>query len=300
MPQRNLAMAIAMPQPQKQVRADSISTASSASPPRSALHQRIKPEQNPGRPKHRVRFSHSHTPSDTLFSEWAAHAHLPPPWERVDNDKDWSNPADIESFEIAVKTGNVDSITMPQSPSGPGMKKKKYRIWARAPPNDTSEARLANARIGGFTYILIRFPLMLFLFFIMWFELIVYVTVRQIVNLYEYLYTWRGEKEQLRQRLHNAKNYESWKQAAIKLDAFLGREQWKRQAHDSAYDWQVIERLSSKIRYYLETKNVFGMRDVLAQGGVKGNCGGVENRRLYSSTYYGTKDLIENYVLQGS
>jgi hypothetical protein len=39
--------------------------------------------------------------------------------------------------------------------------------------------------------------------------------------------------------------------------------------------------------------------DALLSGAMRSNLGGSENPRLYSRTYYGTKDVLEDYVQQG-
>ena len=180
------------------------STMSSArtAPARSALHRRGAShdhhESNTGaRPHRTVRFSHSHTPSDISIVDWKSTCHLPPPWERVDESKDWVNEDDITVFTHAVKTAGTDHAPSPlQSPNvfwkkGETQKRKRFRrFWARAPPSDVSEPRLSGPRIAGYTYLFIRFPLLVVILFIMFLELMGYVLVRQIVNLWEYFYTW--------------------------------------------------------------------------------------------------------------
>ena len=54
-----------------------------------------------------------------------------------------------------------------------------------------------------------------------------YVCVRQVVNVFEYMLAWTGHKRVLRQRLRAATTWDQWKAAATEMDQHLGFEEWK-------------------------------------------------------------------------
>ena len=104
----------------------------------------------------------------------------------------------------------------------------------------------------------------------------------------------------LRNKLRNAPDYATWCKVARELDKHFGRDVWRKEASDPNYDWRLIKNLTNRLKKYrVKENNVQALVNTLAEGGVKGNCGGVENRRLYSMTYFGTKDIIEDYLDEG-
>ncbi|RKP08661.1 acyl transferase/acyl hydrolase/lysophospholipase, partial [Thamnocephalis sphaerospora] len=158
----------------------------------------------------------------------------------------------------------------------------------------------SETRASSFTYLLLRFPLFIIILLIVLVELLLYFAIRQIVNLWEYFFTWRGTKNRLRRRLQSAPNYAAWCEAAKQFDTYLGLDAWKRDPADPVYDWRLIRkqaRLLRDLRAQGEP-GVYRLLETLTSGAVKSNLGGCENARLYSRTYFGTKDVIEDYVGQ--
>jgi hypothetical protein len=92
----------------------------------------------------------------------------------------------------------------------------------------------------GWTYHIIRWPLLGFIFLIISLEFGAYVFTRQIVNVFEYLLAWRGRKGTLRVELRRAKTYEEWCVAARKMDAYLGFDEWKEVDDDGYYDYMLV------------------------------------------------------------
>lgn len=76
--------------------------------------------------------------------------------------------------------------------------------------------------------------------FIIAFEFYFYVTVRQIVNVFEYLLAWRGKKGTLRAALRQADNYDEWKKAAKELDSLLQFDEWKEVDEDGYFDYHLV------------------------------------------------------------
>ena len=108
----------------------------------------------------------------------------------------------------------------------------------------------------------------------------------------------RGRRNQLRKDLRNASTYGEWKAAAQKLDTFLNKDEWKNDPDFGYYDYHLLSKVNRNLRLARESDRVEELKDHL-QGVVKSNFGGVENARLYSQTYHGTKKPIEDYVQEG-
>ncbi|RIA91057.1 acyl transferase/acyl hydrolase/lysophospholipase [Glomus cerebriforme] len=150
----------------------------------------------------------------------------------------------------------------------------------------------------GISYHIVRFPLMLFIFTIITFELICYVLVRQIVNIWEYFVQWRGERYLLREQLRNSTTYKEWKEAAKQLDSYFHYNEWKDEIPFGYYDFNLLQKVNRDLKKTRESPSSDShslLKNVL-QNCVKNNFAGVENVRLYSQTYYGTKKVVENYI----
>ncbi|KAL7416743.1 acyl transferase/acyl hydrolase/lysophospholipase [Mrakia frigida] len=142
---------------------------------------------------------------------------------------------------------------------------------------------------------LARYPLLLILLAIIFGEFSFYVATRQVVNVLEFLLAWTGHKRVLRAKLRNAKTYEDWKEAAIEMDEFLGFDLWKTVDEDSHYDWSLVRKVRrslASLRAAGDVRGVIGVLDVC----LRPSFAGVEGVRLYSETFYGTKDLVEGYI----
>ncbi|KAG9293938.1 hypothetical protein G9A89_019276 [Geosiphon pyriformis] len=149
----------------------------------------------------------------------------------------------------------------------------------------------------GFTYHVLRFPFILLIFSIISLEMLLYVAVRQIVNLWEYFIQWRGEKRKLREMLRRSTTYEEWIEAAKQLDSHLGYDEWKYEIPFGFYDFNLLRKVNFDIQNLRQglNENSQRLKSVLLHC-IKSNFGGVENVRLYSHTYYGTKKVVETYI----
>jgi hypothetical protein len=143
---------------------------------------------------------------------------------------------------------------------------------------------------------------------------ITYLWTRLYIWLYEYFVAWRGKREQLRRKLHATTHYADWVAAAKELDTFLGNDVWKAVDEYAYYDHKTVRRVLEqlrKIRRRVEASGRKGMlledtrsRPIeelksLIEACVKSNFVGVENARLYSQTYYGTKNLVQDFIDEG-
>ncbi|CDR99336.1 related to TGL5-triacylglycerol lipase [Sporisorium scitamineum] len=149
----------------------------------------------------------------------------------------------------------------------------------------------------GFVFHTLRWPLLVGIFIVISLEFLLYVLVRQLVNLIEYSIAWRGKKGQLRKRMRSASTYAEWKEAALAQDDFLGYEKWKTEDGSGFYDWILVKKVKSSLKNFREkddAENLLGVLDLC----LRNNFAGTENFRLYSETYLGTKYLVESYLAE--
>lgn len=161
----------------------------------------------------------------------------------------------------------------------------------------------------GWTYNLLKWPLLLVV--LGWLAALgmSYLVTRLYIYMYEHFVTWRGKREELRSSLRKQLNYQDWISAAKKLDSHLGSDQWKEADEYAYYDSKTIRRVTDRLRVL---KSKAEMQEKLpsdpsapryidelrglVEACVKNNFAGYENPRLYSETYYGTKNLVQQFV----
>ncbi|EMC94483.1 hypothetical protein BAUCODRAFT_55727, partial [Baudoinia panamericana UAMH 10762] len=163
----------------------------------------------------------------------------------------------------------------------------------------------------GWTYSVLKYPFLLTVF--VWIACLgaSYFATRLYIYVYEQWFAWRGKKARLRKRLREQTTYEDWVKAAKELDTYLGSDKWKAEDEYAYYDDRTISRVLRQMRDLREqaeeqdgrptAKGMEGHRPIddlsgLLEACVKNNFAGFENPRLYSETYYGTKDLVQDYV----
>ncbi|KAF7292452.1 Patatin-like phospholipase domain-containing protein [Mycena chlorophos] len=131
-----------------------------------------------------------------------------------------------------------------------------------------------------------------FIFLFIAAEFSLYVLLRQLVN--EWISAWRGRKGVLRKALRAATTYEEWKEAARVMDEYLQFDEWKKDDEDAFYDYKLLRRVHRSLKTLREKNDVRGCMGVLTTC-LRSNFAAVENTRLYSETFLGTKSLIEAY-----
>ncbi|KAI0603356.1 patatin-like phospholipase domain-containing protein [Biscogniauxia sp. FL1348] len=190
-------------------------------------------------------------------------------------------------------------------------RRRKKTIIGRRTVDETRE---------GYLYGLLKWPFLLFVG--MWIIGLgaTYLWTRLYIFLYEQFITLRGRRDRLRRNMRAANSYRDWVNAAKEMDAFLGNQHWKEENQFAYYDSKTVRRVWEQIRKHrkaaeaLEAQgSVFGNGNgygdmegdgaravedlkVLVEACVKSNFVGVENPRLYSQTYYGTKNLVQNFI----
>ncbi|KAI0200496.1 lipase [Astrocystis sublimbata] len=139
---------------------------------------------------------------------------------------------------------------------------------------------------------------------------IAYIATRFYIFLYEHYIAWTGKRERLRRSVRATSKYNDWVRAAKNLDAYLGNEQWKEENEYAYYDSKTVRRVYEQIRKHRKaaeqeaeesasgggSKQAVETLKALTEACVKNNFVGVENPRLYSQTYYGTKNLVQHFI----
>ena len=142
-----------------------------------------------------------------------------------------------------------------------------------------------------------------------------------IMCVIEHFVAWRGQRNRLRAKLQATTNYGDWVKAAKELDTFLGNDKWKTDNEYAYYDHKTVKRVLDQIRRCrtnIENESKTNSRSPtviingtgqsstsvedlksLIEACVKNNFVGVENSRLYSQTYFGTKTLVQDFVDEG-
>lgn len=171
----------------------------------------------------------------------------------------------------------------------------------------------------GYLYTLLKWPLLAVVSAWVAGLGISYMMTRIYIWLYEHFVAWRGRRESIRQKLQGTTNYGDWVAAAKELDAFLGNDKWRAEDEYAYYDSKTVRRVLDNIRKYrvraeVEEKQMDAGRSsgvngkstkpieelkALIEASVKNNFVGVENARLYSQTYYGTKILVQEFIDEG-
>ncbi|TIA98977.1 hypothetical protein E3P77_03727 [Wallemia ichthyophaga] len=209
-------------------------------------------------------------------------------WKLDDElNNDYIDQSHIQAFRLALS--QIDSID------------EDTRISALsdfAPVHERVKRRRKPKVSSGFSwgYTTIRYPLLIILFFTITIEFIFYVSVRQIVNLWEWAIQHRGKSAVIRQKMRNATNFHDWKKAAVEMDHYLDLEKWKSDNHSGIYyDSLLVQKVLSSLKDKRQNDDIQGLIGVL-EICIKNNFAGTESSRLYSETFYGSKVLIEDYI----
>ncbi|KAI9663398.1 MAG: hypothetical protein M1829_006090 [Trizodia sp. TS-e1964] len=235
-----------------------------------------------------------------------------------DFDVDFIAEADLEEFSkaLAAPEQSADDLGSPRQSSVfitalndwrpihqriRGRRKAGKRKTPRRHKDETRE---------GFVYVLLKWPLLVLVF--CWIIVLgaLYMATRLYIYFYEHLVTWRGKRERLRRRLQSTASYEDWITAAKALDTYLGNDKWRANGEYAYYDHATVKRVKDQMgRARLraeadeigDANGIGGQKAIeelrgLVEACVKNNFVGVENPRLYSQTYYGTKNLVQEFV----
>lgn len=189
---------------------------------------------------------------------------------------------------------------------------KRRRKGGRAAVEGILGTRTKDETREGYLYQLFKWPLLFFVFAWLGGLSVAYLSTRWYIWMYEHFFTWRGERQNLRSNMRRTFSYQDWVTAARELDNHLGRQKWREENDFAYYDSKTVKRVWDQMRKARaraeiqegKKNSVGGDRAVLElraliEACVKNNFVGVENARLYSQTYYGTKNLVQNFIDEG-
>jgi hypothetical protein len=176
---------------------------------------------------------------------------------------------------------------------------------------DKKRARSKDETREGYFYSILKWPLLVMASGWLLGLSIVYIFTRLYITLYEQLISWRGQRARLRRAMRATSRYRDWVAAARRMDDFFGNGQWKVDDVFAYYDNKTVKRVLSELRRCRRRAEAAGGRNTeqgreatealktLIEACVKNNFAGIENPRMYSQTYYGTKNLVQNYIDEG-
>ncbi|KAK3190984.1 hypothetical protein K4F52_002933 [Lecanicillium sp. MT-2017a] len=239
---------------------------------------------------------------------------------------DWA-PVNARFYSSSSNNNNNTTTTNTGSNANGGTTKRsgrRRRRRAKQAVEGLLGTRSSDETREGYLYQLAKWPLLIFVAGWLMGLGVAYMFTRLYIVLYEQFFTWRGKREGLRRTLRRATNYGEWVRAARELDAFLGRQAWREENDFAYYDSKTVKRVWDQLKKTRvraeavekevgssggggggngkkggEKKKVSRAVDelrALTEACVKNNFVGIENPRLYSQTYYGTKNLVQNFV----
>ncbi|KAG2193822.1 hypothetical protein INT46_003697 [Mucor plumbeus] len=138
---------------------------------------------------------------------------------------------------------------------------------------------------------------------------IIYFVYSSTIFLYGYLLQpWMRKWEQYKDskpenrlllRLKNAETFDEWQDRAAELDRFVPEnkknDKWRRQPASRVYDYKLI---ASRLEHLQKARDIEDTDNMtyLLRGVLLRNFGGICDRKLFSHSYLGTKQLIEEYM----
>ena len=95
--------------------------------------------------------------------------------------------------------------------------------------------------------------------------------------------------------MSNAENYQAWAAAAQEYDRLSGNDEWKEDDASPHYDYKMIRLRFNELRTARERQDVDQLVFFLNEG-LHGNLGRIANPALYERSYFGTKNLVHDYL----
>lgn len=219
----------------------------------------------------------------------------------------WGNTKATSSQQSIFITAKNDWAPVHRRIKPPRRKNKKGKKPPRRSVDETRE---------GYLYNLLKWPLLVIVGGWVVGLGISYLWTRLYIWTYEHFIAWRGQRARLRNRLRDTTNYTDWVKEAKELDAWAGNEEWKKTDEYAYYDHKTVRRVYEQIKRArrkaeageangdssngesAKAKPIEELRNLI-EACVKNNFVGVENPRLYSQTYYGTKTLVQDFIDEG-
>ena len=245
-----------------------------------------------------------------------------------DFDNDFVDEIDIKAFAKALEAPDDPAKSPDLSPGHNQHAEfitalndwRPVRQRVRKEPIKARRKRRKKPRRGkdetreGFVYTILKWPLLLFV--LTWIVCLAaaYAVTRLYIWAYESGVTMRGRREAFRKRMYEARSHDQWLEAARNMDRYLGNDKWKEVDDYAYYNSNTIRNVRNRLRTLRlkleqqqpltqeaeEPKALAEELRVLLEASVKENFVGVENARLYSETFVGTKTLIQSFLQEVS
>jgi predicted acylesterase/phospholipase RssA len=227
------------------------------------------------------------------------------PRDLPDFDVDFILDSELKDFAEALAAPETKPVTALNDWKPINQKiKRRFRRQKKPPKRSKDETR------EGYVYTILHYPLLFLVLGWVVCLFIAYNITRLYIYLYEHFWTWTGRRENYRRKLHSSDTYQDWVEAAEELDVYLGNDKWKTQSDYAYYDAKTVKRVLSQLTELRErtskeasggSDGIGGTRAIedlksLLEACIKNNFVGVENPRLYSETYIGTKELVQEFV----
>lgn len=226
------------------------------------------------------------------------------PYTVPDFDHEFIEQDDLEEFAEALTAPEATSVTALNDWRPIHQRVRKTKTRRKTPKRSTDETR------EGQVYKILKYPLLIVVLGWILVLSLAYTLTRLYIYSYEHFVTWTGRRERLRRHLQASTSYEAWAAAAEELDKYLGNQKWKKQPEYAYYDDRTVRKVTAELvalRYKAEVEqredplnfgNAGAIDELkqLLENCIKNNFVGVENPRLYSETYLGTKDLVQNFI----
>ena len=147
---------------------------------------------------------------------------------------------------------------------------------------------------------LLRWPLLVSVLAYLAFLCAAYSATRASIQLTEAWRIW-GNAARLKREMARARTYQEWVHLAVAMDHLLGLEDWKWREESRLYDAGTVKEVVLGLDATLPRARggePGALEEVrrLVEACVKRDFAGVENARMYSRTYVGTKKLVERFV----
>ena len=154
-------------------------------------------------------------------------------------------------------------------------------------------------RLHGYSARLLRWPVLGLTYCLVIVELMVYIAIRLVIRLAEYLIA-RPKHRKLRRQMAQAKSYEEWYAIALALDKSQHRDRWLTSIHDGEisrqYNWGFFQQMIRDMKKARQTNDSMLALAVIQQS-TRNNVGGIMSEELYSFTHTGEpKTVIKEFI----
>ncbi|KAL8813599.1 MAG: hypothetical protein Q9200_000141 [Gallowayella weberi] len=225
------------------------------------------------------------------------------PYSLPDFDREFISAADLEEFAKALNAPESAPLVALNDWRPIHQKVRRSRTRSRRKGSKRSKDETRE----GFVYTVLKWPLLLVVLGWILALCVSYLITRLYIWGYERLITWRGRRQVLRRNLQSKLTLDEWRSAAEELDDYLGNEEWKSVDEYAYYDHSTVGKVKDQLKSIRlqaqgqaqqtgSTAQATDRLRALVEACLKNNAFGVENPRLYSETYHGTKHLAQAFI----